>query len=132
MRGMGRPFAVMADGRVENQLRVKLVNRTDAPRQYTISVRTLTAGVPGAELPVERVGADALILRPGEMGTEPVRLLLDRGQYRGGRLNARVVVTDDRGTEVHEDVLLRGPARAATAGAPATDAQGGPARRTRR
>ncbi len=108
LRGMGRPFSVMSDGRVENQLRIKIVNRTEAPRQYAIAVHTVQGG---DALPQEQVDADIIALKPSEMTTVPLRLFVDPAKYTAGRLDAVVTVTDDEGTAVNETVVLRGPAR---------------------
>ncbi|MEM1026751.1 MAG: cytochrome c oxidase accessory protein CcoG [Planctomycetota bacterium] len=115
LRGMGRPFAVLEAGefagKVENQLQVKLVNRTPEPRTYTIAVQTLDAdGQPADPLDARRTNDDAITLATSEIHTEPIRLLIDPMTYDRGRLNAVVVVTDDLGDTVREDVLLRGPA----------------------
>ncbi len=122
LRGMGRPFAVMPDGQIENQLRIKLVNRTDAARTYTIAVLPEAGGDP---LHQQTVNDADVTLAPGETATVPVRLLLNPAAYTTGRLDADVVVTDDRGDVVHETVLLRGPAKAKgptnAAAAPAED-----------
>jgi len=111
LRGMGRPFVVLTTGQVENQLRIKLVNRTDEDRTYSIGVN---AAEGGAELTARAVQDGPIALEPGESQLVPLRVLIDAGAYTFGRLEAVVNVTDDRGATVSEDVLLRGPASATT------------------
>ncbi|MEM8782359.1 MAG: cytochrome c oxidase accessory protein CcoG [Planctomycetota bacterium] len=115
LRGMGRPFAVLESGefagQIENQLQVKLVNRTAEPRTYRIAAHALDAdGRPGERLELRRTTDAAITLEPSQIHTEPVRLLIDPAAYDRGRLDAVVVVTDDVGDDVQEAVLLRGPA----------------------
>jgi cytochrome c oxidase accessory protein FixG len=38
LRGLGTPYAIEADGRVANQVRIKIANRSRVDRQYTIRV----------------------------------------------------------------------------------------------
>jgi len=38
LRGIGAPYGVLSDGRISNQLRVKVVNRSAETRRYTISL----------------------------------------------------------------------------------------------
>ena len=55
LRGLGAPYAVEGDGRVANQLRVKVTNRTALSRQYTIAVDGIDSGTmiaPRNPLPV--------------------------------------------------------------------------------
>ncbi|CAN0452851.1 unnamed protein product, partial [Ectocarpus fasciculatus] len=99
-------------GKIENQLRVKLVNRTADPRTYTLAVATLDAnGQPGAPLNAQRTTDTPITLEPSAIHTESLRLVVDPAAYDTGRLNAVVIVTDDLGDVVQEDVLLRGPAQ---------------------
>jgi len=115
LRGMGRPFVVMATGQVENQLRIKMVNRTQEPRTYQLAVVPAAGGDP---LQLIRSGSGPIAVEPGQMHTEAVRLLVDPAAYNVGRLDAVVRVTDDRGVTVTQGVLLRGPARVAAPGTP--------------
>ena len=43
LRGLGAPFTTQADGRVTNQIRVKIANRSGAARAYRIALAD-TAG----------------------------------------------------------------------------------------
>ncbi len=115
LRGMGRPFALLETGEfaghIENQLQIKLVNRTAEPRTYTLAVHVLGANnQPGQTLRAMRTHDGPITLAPAAIVTEPLRLVVDPAAYDTGRLTAVVVVTDDLGNTVREDVLLRGPA----------------------
>jgi len=55
LRGLGTPYAVEADGRVANQLRVKVTNRTPFAQRYTVGIDSLDGGqliAPRNPLPV--------------------------------------------------------------------------------
>src|SRR5690606_33118743 len=56
LRSLGQPFGVTDDGRVRNSLRIKVVNRSNAPREYAITT-------PDARL--ELVTGAAQRLEPG-------------------------------------------------------------------
>ncbi|MEM1108575.1 MAG: cytochrome c oxidase accessory protein CcoG [Planctomycetota bacterium] len=102
MRTFGRPFAVMPDGRVDNTLRVKITNRTDASRTYTFS----TPSTPTAELVVS---PPTFALEPGATTTGSVRVLLPYDAFTGGRLTADLEITDDLGTAFTHPLRLQGP-----------------------
>lgn len=44
LRGLGEPYAIEADGRVANQVRVKIANRSRSDRQYAIRVDGIEGG----------------------------------------------------------------------------------------
>jgi cytochrome c oxidase accessory protein FixG len=44
LRGLGTPYAIEADGRVANQVRIKIANRSRVDRQYTIRVDGIADG----------------------------------------------------------------------------------------
>jgi cytochrome c oxidase accessory protein FixG len=56
LRGIGAPYGVLPDGQISNQLRVKIVNRSQAMHRYTISIKDaadLTLVSPDNPLPVD-------------------------------------------------------------------------------
>jgi hypothetical protein len=46
LRGIGSPYSVLPSGEVSNSIRVKVTNRTEEPRSYTIEL----TGIEGARL----------------------------------------------------------------------------------
>lgn len=114
LRGMGSPFNIAADGRVENIVRAKLVNRTDEQRTYRIE--------PIAPDSLRLVGAEDLTIAAGESITEPLHLLAPAETFhqRGGTVSARLRFVDSAGNAVESDYLLFGPAN--SAGGPGTAA----------
>lgn len=101
LRGLGRPFVLTAEGQVENGLRVKITNRTDETRRYQLATST-----PGAEL---RTPGENLVLAPGETVTQPVRVLIPRDRFVGGRLSSELEIRDDAGWSLTRPVRLQGP-----------------------
>ncbi len=65
LRGLGEPYVVEPDGRVANQLRVKITNRTDLAHAYTVSVDDVAPAsliAPDNPLTVPAGGTDALAM----------------------------------------------------------------------
>lgn len=102
MRTLGRPFAVMPDGHIDNTLRVKITNRTDGLRTYRFAMPSLSE----AELVTTQ---PTFTLEPGATLTEAVRVLLPYESFRGGRRTATLNVTDDLDTTFTHAVPLQGP-----------------------
>jgi cytochrome c oxidase accessory protein FixG len=103
LRGLGVPFLVQADGSVQGAIRVKVVNREDVPRAYTITLAQ-AEGVRllAPENPV-RVGA-------GDSGTASVYAIAPRGTFgREGRRPVTVRVSDGHGFAHETRYLLLGP-----------------------
>ena len=102
LRGRGHPFAIAADGVVENTFRIKLTNRTDDEREFELTLR-------------EPVGASVrwiegeLELDPGETATEAALVRVPRELFKGEPLAAVLVVTDDLGEVLTKEITLLGP-----------------------
>ena len=103
LRGLGRPF-VVEGAEVENLVRAKLVNRTDAERSYRVE-------------PVEpaslRLREDVSVSLPaGETSTEPLHLIAPADEFaqRGGTLEATLRFIDSEGETIEKRYRLFGPA----------------------
>ncbi len=101
LRGLTVPF--VEDGsRVRNQLRVKVVNRQNKPRKFTISIPELPAAqmiAPQNPLPVS-----------GESSaTTPVFVTIEKSELKGGSKTIIVHVTDGAGFEAQVPMKLLGP-----------------------
>ncbi len=89
LRGLGEPYAIEADGRVANQVRVKIANRSHDDRTYTIRVDGIGDGgsviAPLNPLPVAAGHAEMaslfVMLRPGAFhdGERHVTFTIDDG-----------------------------------------------------
>jgi cytochrome c oxidase accessory protein FixG len=87
LRGMGEPYVVESDGRVANQLRVKIANRSHVDRLYTVTVEQLGEGTvidPGNPLAVA-AGASAMA---------SLFIMLPRGAFRGGERVVTIRIDD--------------------------------------
>lgn len=108
LRGMGRPFVVQADGRIENTVRLKINNRTDEQQTY------LVEPIAPAGLRIE--GDLALDLSPLGTLTEPIHLTLPEEAFSLGTgvVDGRIRIIEQSGAAVERDYRLFGPARAGT------------------
>ncbi len=107
LRALGRPFLVLESGQVENTMRLKLTNRTEAPRTYSFSAVTST----GLALEL-RAQRSPVTLAPGETVTEPLHVIVPPDVFVFGRLDATLTVTDDLGWSSAKEWRLLGPATA--------------------
>ena len=109
LRGLGAPYVVEADGRVANQLRVKVTNRAAEPHRYQISIDGIEPAsliVPRNPLPVAPGGtevADLFVVLPAGAfhdGERPVTVRVDDGSSYRGTFTYRLV-----GPERHDESL---------------------------
>ena len=102
LRGIGAPFTLEPDGRVANQVRVKITNRSDREHAYTIAIPTLAAGdVVAPENPLT-VGA-------GETRTTSVFVLLPATAFHDGERDVTFRITADGGFADNFAYELVGP-----------------------
>jgi polyferredoxin len=87
LRSQAEPFSLEADGRVSNQVRVRIGNRTHEDHKYAISVIGVDSGIviaPESPLPV----------RSGELRTTSLFVLLPRSAFRKGEHDVTIHITD--------------------------------------
>ena len=103
LRGLAGPFTEQPDGRIANQIRVKVSNRTAADQEYRIQVEGLPDGatVIAPENP--------LAVAAGETRTTSLFVTVPRGAFSNGERLARLSVTDRDGFTDREDYRLLGP-----------------------
>lgn len=87
LRSQAEPFSMEQDGRVANQVRVKIANRSLRDHAYAISVL-------GAELAQVIAPESPLTIKAGEQRTTSVFVLLPTAAFTGGRHDVTVRVTD--------------------------------------
>jgi len=107
LRGVGVPFFEQPDGSVVNNIRVKIVNRSDEPREYQLSIAPATEGflTQGAHLEAEE---NPVRVAPGQVKTIPARVITPAGAF-AAHANSRVHVADNKGFSKDVKVLLIGP-----------------------
>ena len=109
LRGLDGPFTDEGDGRISNQIRLKISNRHNGDQQYTLSVDQLV----GEGL----LRADATVIAPenplavagGTTRTTSVFVVLPRSAFVNGERWMRLTVTDVNGYTHHERYRLLGP-----------------------
>ncbi len=102
-RNKGMPFVVDPNGLVENTWILKLTNRAEVRQAFSLSIKERN------DIRIEQTN-DEIVLGPGEVHAEPVRLITPRENYAGGRIQATLVVTGQGGATREKSVLLLGPA----------------------
>ncbi|MCA9295549.1 MAG: hypothetical protein KC983_03510, partial [Phycisphaerales bacterium] len=104
LRGIARPYQTLQTGEVQNEVRVKLVNRTDAARLYTVELRDVEGGrlVP-VDVPLDEA------IPPGEMVVAHYRVISPPEVFSNGRTDATLVVRDDQGYEESLKYRMQGP-----------------------
>lgn len=103
LRGAGMPFTVMQDGRVANQIRIKITNRTERATAYTLGV----VGVPGASLVIDE---NPLAVPGGQSRTEPALVLASPELFAHGVRDVLIRVTDGGAFTKETSYRLLGPA----------------------
>ncbi len=102
LRGIGAPFVETPAGEIANQIRIKIVNRSGADRNYALSIAEpagLTIIAPDNPLAV----AD------GKSATTTVFVNAARAAFRSGQLPVTFRVDDGAGFVEEEKYLLLGP-----------------------
>ncbi|MBI2795371.1 MAG: cytochrome c oxidase accessory protein CcoG [Gemmatimonadetes bacterium] len=87
LRGTAAPFTVEPDGRVANQVRVKIANRSRRERSYAITV----VGAEGGQVIAPE---SPLTVKAGEQRTTSVFVLLPRTAFINGRRDVQVSISD--------------------------------------
>jgi cytochrome c oxidase accessory protein FixG len=118
LRGLDGPFTVQADGRISNQVRLKLTNRRSAPSAFTITVdglidATLTADQTTVVIPENPLRIDA-----GATQGTTMFMLLPARAFTNGERWITITVTDERGYRESVTYRLLGPVGPATASPP--------------
>jgi polyferredoxin len=85
LRGLGLPFRATSGGMVENNVRVKITNRTEIPATFTLAI----SGVPGATIKAE---SPTITIAPGQMLTIPAQVFAPRTSFAFGRAAASITV----------------------------------------
>lgn len=101
LRGLAAPY-VLAGSTVQNQIRIKVVNRGSEPRAYTIRLR----GGGSAELVAPE---NPLGVAGGQQRTTTVFVVADKQLFDAGVRPVTFSVEDDAGFEVLVDYKLLGP-----------------------
>jgi cytochrome c oxidase accessory protein FixG len=102
LRAVDAPFVENADGRITNQVRVRIANRSSSDRAYTIAVSGAESGqviIPINPFPVAR----------NKTETASLFVLLARHDFVGGQHDIRVRVSDGATFDSEQNYRLLGP-----------------------
>jgi cytochrome c oxidase accessory protein FixG len=102
LRGGGRPYAKLPSGEIQNDLRIKIVNRTREPRRYEIGV----TGIDGARI---HAAEPSVLIEGGADLIVPASIVVPPGSFELGRATIEVTVRDDQGFEDSLSYRLQGP-----------------------
>jgi cytochrome c oxidase accessory protein FixG len=101
LRAPGLPFNTIASGEITNQLKVKVANRTDRVRRYTVSVDE-----PGVRL---EMGENPIEIEAGKVHTDLVLVLVQPTGFQDGHTDVVLRITDEEGFTTTRPVRLLGP-----------------------
>ncbi len=102
LRSSSEPYRVEDDGRVANQLRVKIVNRSHARQNYTVAVTGLDGGtVIAPELP--------LAIEPGGQRTTSIFVIAPFAAFSEGRHKVVLRISDNADFNKDFPFVLLGP-----------------------
>jgi cytochrome c oxidase accessory protein FixG len=109
LRGLDGPFATEADGRISNQIRVKITNRRRADMAYSIVLDGLTGGGVSAGDASVVAPENPLRVRAGETRATSVFVLLPARAFSNGERFITITVSDERGYNESVTYRLLGP-----------------------
>ncbi|MEO7360638.1 MAG: 4Fe-4S dicluster domain-containing protein, partial [Gemmatimonadaceae bacterium] len=109
LRGLDGPFTEEADGRISNQIRLKITNRQGTAQQYQIAL-VQAGGTPvEPENFVVVAPENPLMIDAEATRTTSVFVLLPRTAFANGERLVQLTVTDGRGYTSSEPYRLLGP-----------------------
>jgi cytochrome c oxidase accessory protein FixG len=113
LRGLDGPFTVQADGRIANQVRIKLTNRRGSAMAYAITIDGLTDATLRPEQTTVVIPENPLRIDAGATHGTTLFILLPPTAFTNGERWISLSVADQRG--YHESVKYRllGPEGAA-------------------
>jgi cytochrome c oxidase accessory protein FixG len=102
LRGIGAPYTLEADGRVINQVRVRVTNRAERARQYRIEV----GGADGAQVIAPE---NPLEVAAGELRTTSLFIVAPPSMFDDGERAVRFTLSDGAGYTATFEYNLIGP-----------------------
>lgn len=103
LRQQGSPFTVRQDRMVQNNFRLRLVNRSQGEQQYSLSLAD-------NEMQVNWSGGESIILKPGDTRLVPIDVLFPTQKTSvQGSIKANLIVADSSGARREIPIQLLGP-----------------------
>ncbi|MCC6243617.1 MAG: cytochrome c oxidase accessory protein CcoG [Gemmatimonadaceae bacterium] len=114
LRAIDAPFTEEADGRIANQIRLKVANRRDSEQRYTF----VFEGIDGPDVDNSLVTIVApenpMVIAGGETRSTSVFILVPRAAFANGQRNIRILFSDGKGYSETIPYKLLGPSTGAT------------------
>lgn len=105
LRGAGNPYTSIGIGKLQNSLKLRLVNRSGKPQTYQLAITQPESAM------LEVMEPEKLVMKPGQSNLIPLSVSfpasLTAGQ--GGRTVATLTVTDSENRTKELDCQLLGP-----------------------
>ncbi len=109
LRGAGAPFTEEADGRIANQIRVKIANRTQREVRYSIELDGLDRSAQAAAATTIVIPENPLAIAGGATRSTSLFVLLPSSAFTRGERNIELVVRDEQGVTQRIPHRLLGP-----------------------
>ncbi len=90
LRGAGQPFVITPAGEVENNVRIKIINRLAKPAEFTLEI----GGANGARLALEH---HTVTVGPDEMRTIPAQIFAPLASFHEGHAHSTITVRGPEG-----------------------------------
>jgi polyferredoxin len=114
LRSIGAPFGEDADGRISNQIRVKIANRAHTSAQYAIVVTGLeSAGLQNSEVTVV-APENPMTIAGGATRETSMFILLPRRAFTNGERNIVLTISDGHSSTQEIPFRLLGPSGGAS------------------
>ncbi len=102
LRASSRPYVTLPDGRIANEIAVKVTNRAAGAQLFELAI----SGIDGAEITTEERW---LHVPAGEEAQMVGVIHVPRGAFHLGRAEVDIIIRDDSGEEVSRRWRLQGP-----------------------
>ncbi len=103
LRNLGSPFSITADGLVQNTFTIKLVNRENAVRHYTIDLLD-TGSVPRDQIKLDASG-QPWEGKPLELVTHPLMITVPKSAFSFGQYELKLAISE--GNVVRKEITCR-------------------------
>ena len=111
LRGAGAPFTEEGDGRIANQVRVKISNRGNVEQRYTLAVSDVGDDDEIARHATVVAPENPLVVGAGATRETSIFVMLPRDEFEHGERWMRLTVSDGKGWAEEQRYRLLGPSR---------------------
>jgi len=104
LRGGGNPYTSIGVGKLQNSLKIRLVNRSGKPQIYTLAITGPASAV------LEVMAPEQLTMKPGQSSLIPLSVSFPATVTAAtGRVVGKLMITDSDGDSRQLDLQLLGP-----------------------